>query len=103
MSIRKDDTVRVISGKDKGKKGKVLRVICESGSLVVERVNVAKKHQRATKDFAGGIIEKPMPIAASKVLLVCPKCSQASRLKAGLVGEKKVRVCRRCGEPVDKL
>jgi large subunit ribosomal protein L24 len=95
MSIKKGDQVLVISGSDKGKKGKVLRVLAEEGRLVVEGINVAKKHQRATQKFQGGIIEKPLPLKASKVMLICPRCSQPTRLK-------KPRVCRQCQVPMDR-
>lgn len=103
MKIKKDDTVRILSGRDEGKKGKVLRVLPWEQKIIVERVNVVKKHQRPTRDFPGGIIEKPMPIHASKVMLLCPKCKEGSRVKMDLLENKKVRVCKRCGEVIDKI
>jgi len=95
MSIKKGDQVLVISGSDKGKKGKVLRVLPEEGRLVVEGINVAKKHQRATQKFQGGIIEKSLPLKASKVMLICPRCNQTTRIK-------KTRTCARCKVPMDR-
>ena len=95
MKFIKGDTVFIKSGKDKGKKGKILKVNLKSARLLVEGVNIRKKHQRATQKFQGGIIEKPAPIMVCKAMLVCPRCSEPSRLS-------RARVCRSCGETVDK-
>jgi len=97
--IRKGDLVMLIAGKDKGKKGKVLEVFPKEGRLVVERVNVVKRHQRATREFQGGIIEKAGRIPMAKVMLVCPKCNEPSRVKRAAEG----RQCKRCNEIVDKV
>ena len=98
MNIRKDDKVVVISGKDKGKEGKVLIANPKAGKLVVEGVNVATKHQKPRKQGEeGGIIKVETPIYASKVQLVCPKCGKATRVGHKLVDGKKVRVCKKCG------
>ena len=81
MNIRKGDTVLVISGKYKGAKGKVLRTIPRANRVVVERVNLQKKHQRPTKDLPQcGIIEREGPIHRSAVMLVCPECSRPIRV-----------------------
>ena len=103
MKIKKGDTVIIISGKYSGKKGKVLEVRVEEGKIIVEKVNVVKKHQRPMRNFPGGIIEKTLPIPASKAMLVCPRCSEPSRVAMKEVGEKKVRACKKCGEVVDKI
>ena len=98
MNIRKDDKVVVISGKDKGKEGKVLVANPKAGKLVVEGVSVATKHQKPRKQGEeGGIIKVETPIYASKVQLVCPKCGKATRVGHKLVDGKKVRVCKKCG------
>jgi large subunit ribosomal protein L24 len=102
MKIKKGDTVVVISGKDKGKKGKVLKVCPAEMKLIVERVNIAKRHQKPTRTFQGGIIEKPIPLAVSKVMLVCPRCNQPSRIGSKKISDRSVRVCNRCEEIVDK-
>ncbi|MGB9612720.1 MAG: 50S ribosomal protein L24 [Candidatus Margulisiibacteriota bacterium] len=102
QKMKKDDTVIVLSGKDKGKKGKILKVLKDEGKVVVERVNIVKKHQRPTRNFPGGIIEKPLPIYLSKVMLVCPQCGEPTRPQLQNVGGKKVRVCRKCDELIDK-
>jgi len=103
VRIKKGDTVIVLSGKDQGKKGKVLEVRANEGRLIVERVNVAKRHQRSTRDFQGGIIEKALPLPISRVMLVCPRCSEPARVGKTEVEGKKVRACARCGEVVDKV
>lgn len=97
--IKKGDTVIVLSGKDKGKKSKVLKVIPKKMAAIVEKVNVAKKHQKPTKDFPGGIIDKLLPIKLCKLMVVCPHCSKPTRLgkKDGL------RACKKCGQIIDKV
>ncbi len=101
--IKKGDTVLVISGKDKGKKGKVLRVIPKEGKVIVEGVNMIKRHQRPNPRMReGGIVEKEAPIYACKVMLVCPNCGQSTRVGFKVVDEKKVRYCKKCGEIIDK-
>lgn len=101
MRLKKGDTVIVISGRDKGTKGKIIKVY--DRGVVVEKVNIAHKHQRPTKNFQGGIIEKPMPLNPSKVMLVCPKCNEATRVKFGMVEDRRSRKCVSCGEIIDKV
>ena len=101
MNVKKNDTVVVLSGKDKGKKGKVLSVDPESRKVIVEGVNVASRHQKPRKQGEeGGIIKKETPIYASKVMTVCPKCSKATRVAHKIEGDKKVRVCKHCGAEI---
>ena len=102
MFLRKDDLVVVLSGKDKGKKGKVLVADPKNGKVIVEGVNVAKRHTKARRPGEqSGILKKETPIYASKVQRICPKCDKPTReahmfLKDG----KKVRVCKKCGEAI---
>lgn len=103
MKIKKGDTVVVLSGRDKGKKGKVLEAYPDEGKVLVERVQVVKRHQRATRDFQGGIIEKPLPLHAGKVMLICPRCSEPTRVKKSVVEGKRKRACVKCGEMIDKV
>ena len=103
LRIKKGDTVLVLSGKNKDKKAKVLSVSTDTGKIVVEGVNVVKKHQKPTRSFQGGIIEKPLPLFASKVMLVCPRCSRPTRIGVKMSGDKRVRVCKKCSEIVDKV
>ncbi|WP_418779262.1 50S ribosomal protein L24 [Intestinimonas sp.] len=102
MSIRKDDTVIVLSGKDKGKKGKVLTVMPKDGKVIVEKVNVISRHQKPRKQGAeGGIIKREAPIYACKVMRVCPKCDKPTRpAHKTLADGKKVRVCKKCGAEI---
>ena len=91
MKIKKDDKVIVLSGKDKGKQGKV----------IVKGVNVATKHQKPQKQGQeGGIIKVETPVYVSKVQLVCPKCGKATRVGHKIVNGKKVRVCKKCGAEI---
>ncbi len=103
MNIKKGDTVIVITGRDKGKKGKVLDVYPDKDKLTVERVNIAKRHQKPTRNFQGGIIEKPLPLSASKVMLVCPRCSEPTRVGRKMINDNNVRVCKQCEEIMDKV
>ena len=98
LHVRKDDTVVVISGKDKGKQGKVLRALPKAGKIVVENVNVVARHTKPKgQGDPGGIIRSEAPIYASKVMLVCDKCSKATRVSYKILPDgKKVRVCQKC-------
>ena len=98
MNIKKDDKVIVLSGKDKGKSGKVIAADPKGLKVTVEGVNVATKHQKPKKQGQdGGIIKLETPIYVSKVQLVCPKCGKSTRVGHKLVDGKKVRVCKKCG------
>ncbi|HEY3065262.1 MAG TPA: 50S ribosomal protein L24 [Methylomirabilota bacterium] len=102
--VRRGDTVGVIAGRERGKRGKVLRVIPEAGRVLVEHVNMIKKHQRPTQKLRqGGIIEREGAFALSNVLLVCSRCNKPSRTGIKILANgRKLRTCKRCGEPVDK-
>ena len=101
MSIRKDDTVIVLSGKDKGKQGKVLEVMPKDGKVVVEKINVVSRHTKPRKQGdEGGIIQKEAPLYACKVMRVCPKCGKPTRAASKMVDGKKVRVCKHCGAEI---
>ena len=98
MSIRKDDTVIVMSGKDKGKQGKVLEVMPKEGKVVVEKINVVSRHTKPRKQGEeGGIVRREIPMYVSKVMLVCPKCGKPTRVASKVEDGKKVRVCKKCG------
>jgi large subunit ribosomal protein L24 len=102
--VRRGDTVIVVAGKERGKRGRVLRVIPEKNRVVVERVNMIKKHQRPTQKLRqGGIIEREGPIHLSNVMLVDPAGDRATRIGMRALSDgKKVRVARRSGEIIDK-
>jgi large subunit ribosomal protein L24 len=98
LKIRKGDRVIVLKGKDVGKEGEVTRVLVDRRRVIVDGINVARRHQKATRaTMQGGIIDKDMPIDVSNVALVCPNCG-ATRVGYRFDDEgKKVRVCRKCG------
>ena len=101
MSIKKDDTVVVITGKDKGQRGKVLTVIPKEGKVVVEKINLVSRHTKPRKQGdEGGIIQKEAPLYACKVMRVCPKCDKPTRATSKMVDGKKVRVCKHCGAEI---
>ena len=98
MWLKKKDKVVVLSGKDKGRRGEILRSAGE-GKFVVSKINVVKRHQKPRKDEVGGIIEKKMPIHQSKLMLVCPQCDDGTRAKIQIQQDgSKVRLCRECSE-----
>lgn len=103
LPIRKNDLVMVIAGKDRGKRGKVLRVIPKTGRVVVERINVVKRHTRPTgMSKQGGIVEKEAPLHVSNVMVVCTRCDRPVRTGHSFLADgRKVRVCKQCGEAVD--
>ncbi len=101
--IKKNDLVMVVAGKDKGRRGKVIRVLPSRSRVVVEKVNVVKRHQRATQNVKGGILEKEAPIHISNVMLICPECGEPTRVGYKLLQDgRKVRSCKKCGEITDK-
>jgi large subunit ribosomal protein L24 len=104
MHIRKGDKIQVLSGKDKGKKGKVLSTVPRKKKVLVEGVNIIKKHAKPTQKIPqGGIREMEAPIDASNVMLICPSCQQPTRIfRQSLADGKRVRGCKKCGELIDK-
>jgi large subunit ribosomal protein L24 len=104
LHVKRGDTVAVLTGKERGKRGKVLRVLPERRRVIVEKVNMIKKHQRPTQKLRqGGIIEREGSLDLSNVMVVCTKCDRPARTGIRQLAEgKKVRVCKRCGEIVDR-
>ena len=103
--IRRNDNVVVIAGRDRGKRGRVLRVIPGRDRLIVEGVNMVKRHTRANpqRNIKGGIVEREGSVEASNVQLVCPECGKPTRIGRRLLGDgRKVRICRKCEGVVDK-
>jgi large subunit ribosomal protein L24 len=103
VDIRRNDTVRVITGRDKGKEGRVLRVMPDTGKVLVEHVMTVKKHVRPNpqRNVKGGIAEQESPIAISNVQLLCGSCGPV-RIGHEMRGDRKVRVCKKCGTTLDK-
>src|SRR5437773_12401336 len=109
IDFKKEDTVKVLTGRDKGKTGRVLQVNRETGRVLVEHVMMIKRHTRPNpqKQIKGGIAERESPIAASNLLIVCPSCSKAVRMAhrtdhAAGGKSARARVCRKCGQTLDK-
>ena len=102
MNIKKDDVVVVLSGKDKGKRGKVLEVQPKAGKVIVEGVNMASRHTKPRKQGEqGGILKKEAPLYACKVQRVCPKCDKPTRPAHKVLADgKKVCVCKKCGAEI---
>ena len=102
MNIKKGDKVVVLSGKDKGKQGKVLEVQPKAGKVIVENINIVSRHTKPRKQGEeGGILKKEAPIYACKVQRVCPKCNKATRPAHKLMADgKKVRICKKCGAEI---
>ena len=101
--LKKNDQVEVIAGKDKGRVGKILRVILDKDKAIVERINMIKRHQKATEmNQQGQIVEKEAPIHSSNLQLICPGCTKTGRIgKRILEDGTKVRFCKSCGESIE--
>jgi large subunit ribosomal protein L24 len=100
MKIKKNDNVIVITGKDKGTKGKVLKVFPNSEKVVVDGVNIARKHISYKSDKKGEVIEKPMPVHVSNVAIIDPKDNKSTRVAYKVEGEKKIRIAKRSGQKI---
>jgi large subunit ribosomal protein L24 len=101
--IKKNDTVKVIAGKDKGKNGKVMRVIPKKDRVIVEKINMVKRHMRPSQQQRqGGILEKESPIHISNLMLICTKCTDPTRVGYKTLDDnRKVRYCKKCDEVID--
>jgi large subunit ribosomal protein L24 len=103
--IRKNDTVLVVTGKDRGKRGRVLKIVPDSNRLIVEGVNMIKRHTKPNprSNVQGGIVEREASVHASNVQLVCPECGAQTRVGRKILGDgRRVRICRKCEGVVDK-
>ena len=103
MHIRKNDSVMVVTGRERGKSGKVLRMMPDGDTAIIERVNMVKRHAKARgPQQPGGIVEKEAPIRLSNIMLMCDKCNAPVRTGRKIMADgDKARVCRRCGDPID--
>ena len=103
--IRKNDNVVVTTGKDRGKSGRVVRLVPEKNRVVVEGVNIIKRHTRPNpqKNVKGGVVEREAPVHASNVQIVCPECGKPTRIGKRILDDgRKVRICRKCDGVLDK-
>ncbi|MGH7796026.1 MAG: 50S ribosomal protein L24 [Candidatus Binatia bacterium] len=103
MQIRKNDSVMVIAGKERGKTGKVLRVLTDKEAVIIERLNIVKRHTKPRgPQQSGGIVEKEAAIHASNIMIMCDKCNAPARVgRKTLADGKKIRICRNCKEALD--
>ena len=102
--IKKGDTVMILSGREKGKTGKILEILTKKGRVLVEHLNMIKKHTKPqSQKKQGGILEKEAPLPFSVVVPFCPKCKKGVRVAMKIVKEKKIRVCAACKESLDSL
>ncbi len=103
LHVRKGDKVLVLSGKDKGKKGKVLAAFPREEKVLVEGVHIVKRHSKAKQRVQAGIHEREAPLHSAKVMVICPSCQQATRIaKALLADGSRTRACKKCGAHLDK-
>lgn len=102
LHVKKGDTVVVLSGKDKGKQGKIITALPRAGKVIVEGINKVKRHSKPSlKVPQGGIVTKEMPLHACKVQLVCPACNKPTRIAHKQLNGKNARVCKKCGEVIE--
>ena len=102
LSIKKNDTVLVVTGKEKGKKGRVISVEPKNDKILIERINIIKRHMKPSKKYSqGGIIEKEAPLHISNVMLICSKCGKPTRIGNTVLSDgKKARICKKCKEVI---
>lgn len=100
MKIKTGDMVQILLGKDRGKSGKVLRVFTKENKVLVEGINIYKRHVKKTKKHEGGIVDIPKPINISNASLICPSCKKATRVGMKIELHKKIRVCKKCHEEI---
>lgn len=101
MKIKKNDEVKILTGKDRGKTGKVLHAFTKTGKVMVEGINMYKRHIRKNGQMEGGVIDLAKPLNISNVALVCPGCKKVSRVGFKIEGKEKMRVCLKCKEVLD--
>jgi large subunit ribosomal protein L24 len=101
LKFKKGDTVKITAGKDKGREGKIEKLLLAESKVVVPGVNLYKKHVKGFGDVKGGVYDIPRPLGYGKVALICPKCKKMTRVGFGKAGEEKVRICKKCKKEID--
>lgn len=101
IKFKKGDTVKITSGKDKGRTGKIEKVFSEEGKALIPEINVYKKHVKSFGDVKGGVYSLPRALAFAKIGLICPKCKKVTRVGFKFAGKEKVRICRKCKKEID--
>lgn len=100
LKIKKGDNIKVLAGKDKGREGKIEKIILKDGKALIPGINMYKKHVKGFNDVKGGIYDLPRPILLNKIGLVCPKCKKITRVGIRQAGESKVRFCKKCNKEI---
>ena len=101
LKLKVDDKVKVLSGKDKGRDGKIEKIFPKKGVALIPGINVYKKHVKGTPGQKGGIFDIPRPLALSKLALICTKCKKPTRVGFKMIKDKKVRICKKCKREID--
>src|ERR1035437_1297916 len=101
LKFKKGDTVKITAGKDKGREGKIEKILISESKVIVPGVNLYKKHVKGFGDVKGGVYDIPRPLGYGKVALICPKCKKITRVGFGKAGEEKVRICKKCKKEID--
>jgi len=101
LKFKKGDTVKITAGKDKGREGKIEKVLLTESKVIVPGVNLYKKHVKGFGDVKGGVYDIPRPLGYGKVALICPKCKKMTRVGFSMAGDAKVRICKKCKKEID--
>ena len=101
LKFKKGDTVKITAGKDKGREGKIEKILISESKVVVPGVNLYKKHVKGFGDVKGGVYDIPRPLGYGKVALICPKCKKMTRVGFSMAGNEKVRICKKCKKEID--
>ncbi len=101
LKFKKGDTVKITAGKDKGREGKIEKILSSESKVLIPGVNLYKKHVKGFGDVKGGIYDIPRPLGFGKIAVVCPKCKKMTRVGFKFAGEEKVRMCKKCGKEID--
>lgn len=101
MKLKVNDTIKVTIGKDKGREGKIEKVIPKENKILVPGINMYKKHVKGMGETKSGIYDIPRPLSLGKIALICPKCKKITRVGFKFAGNQKVRICKKCGKEID--
>jgi len=101
LKFKKGDTVKITAGKDKGREGKIEKILLAESKVMIPGVNLYKKHVKGFGDVKGGVYDIPRPLGYGKVALICPKCKKMTRVGFGMAGDAKVRICKKCKKEID--
>lgn len=101
MKLKKGDTVKITAGKDKGREGKIEKVLPKEEKVIVPEINLYKKHVKGQQGQKGGMFDMPRPLSVAKVALLCPKCKKQTRIGTRFVKNEKVRICKKCNKEID--